>query len=86
MENYGCYFAVNEQLLKIPGIEDKMFVRKKKDFVNYYQSRLFSFSFVKDALELPKSKIASFRIFHRVELVDEKSLIENMNIFHEFML
>ena len=29
MENYNCYFGINDFLLKVPGIEDKMFVRKK---------------------------------------------------------
>jgi hypothetical protein len=81
MEMYGCYYVVNSHLMKIPSITDKVFVRKKYDFVVGYQHRLLTPVFIKDVIEVPKILIANFRQFSKLAIKSEETLIENMGIF-----
>lgn len=57
MESTNCYFGSNPHILKIPNIDNKVFVRKKYDWLVSHQTRLLSAHIVRDMLSVPKSKI-----------------------------
>lgn len=81
MAAYNCYFASNPHILKIPSIENKVFVRKKLDHLTSHQNRVLGFNFVKEMLEAPKLKIAFFPKIVKADISSEQDILGNASAF-----